>query len=276
MSDQNAAQIDYWNGRAGEKWATMQRGLDRMLSAATVALRAQVGVAPGDRVLDVGCGTGETCMLWLADGADVTGVDISGPMLAVAANRTGGRATLIQADASTWTGDAPFDLVVSRLGVMFFADPEAAFANLARNVRPGGRMVFVCWQSIADNAWVSTPLEAIRDLIPETPPPEPHAPGPFALADRARLAAILERAAWTDVTIAPLNFLVCLAEAGGAPTAARLVAQLGPSGAALATATDDVRAVATQRLTDALAKHDREGVVELAGALWMVEAVRSS
>lgn len=274
VSPSNQAQADYWNGRAGLKWSAMQVRLDRMLTHVTTDLVGVMGDLSGRRVLDVGCGTGETCARWLSAGAQVTGVDLSGPMLAVAADRSGGRVTCVQADASAWRGDAPFDVVVSRLGVMFFADPDAAFANLAANLRPGGRLVFVCWRAIEDNAWVQIPLGAIADLVPHATPPVPNAPGPFGLADAARLTNILTRAGLREVRLTPLDVPICLAETGGATEAADLLTQIGPSGAALVEASDALRAEAAARLTTALGPHADHGRVELGGALWRVEAVR--
>lgn len=274
MSASNQDQIEYWNGRAGEKWVALQGSLDAMLAPATAELQARAGPLSGQRVLDIGCGTGETCTIWLASGAHVTGVDISAPMLAVAANRTAGRVTLIAADASIWRGEAPFDLAVSRFGVMFFADPAAAFANIAANVRPGGRLLFTCWRAVAENQWVSTPMAAIRDLLPDAPPPELHAPGPFALADSVRLRGILERAGFAHVSITPFDFPVSLASTGGLAEAVRFAMQIGPSGAALAGASEEMLAAAAERLKAALAPYDRHGLVTLGGALWLVEAVR--
>ncbi len=273
MSESNGAQIDYWNGRAGEKWAAMQVSLDRMLAPVTAELAARAGAVSGLRVLDLGCGTGETCAIWLDRGAKVTGVDVSAPMLAVAAHRTGGRATLVEADASVWRGEPPFDLAVSRFGVMFFDAPGAAFANIAGNVRRGGRLLFACWRALAENQWVTTPMGAIRDLLPEAAPPDPHAPGPFALADRDRLRQIVEGAGFTNVEIAPFDFAVCLASEGGVPAAVRFSMQLGPSGAALAEASEATRAAAAERLAVALAPYERDGHVTVGGAIWLVEAV---
>lgn len=275
MSESNQAQIDLWDGRVGEKWAAMQVSLDAMLAPATAELQVRAGPVAGQRVLDIGCGTGETCTIWLDGGAQVTGVDVSAAMLAVAADRTGGKATLVQADASAWLGDAPFDLAVSRFGLMFFADPAAAFATIAANVRPGGRLLFACWRAQAENQWVTTPMNAVRDLLPEGPPPVPHAPGPFALADRDRLRGILERAGFAEVAISPFDFPVCLASAGGVAAAVSFAMQIGPTGAALAEAGKEVRAAAAERLKAALAPHDRDGLVTLGGAIWLVEAVRA-
>lgn len=275
MSAANQAQIDLWNGRVGEKWAAMQVSLDAMLAPVTAELKARAGPVSGQRVLDIGCGNGETCAMWLEGGAEVTGVDVSGPMLAVAANRTGGRARLIQADASVWKGDAPFDLAVSQFGLMFFADPDAAFASIAANVRPGGRLLFACWRAAAENEWVTTPFDAIRDLLPEGPPPEPHAPGPFALADRDRLRGILERAGFASIAIDPWDFPVCLTRSGGVPEAVRFAMQIGPTGSALTEASKEARAAAAERLKVVLAPHDRKGLVTLGGAVWLIAAIRA-
>ena len=118
-------------------------------------------------------------------------------------------------------------------------------------------------------------MGAIRDLLPEGPPPVPHAPGPFALADKDRLGGILERAGFADVAINPFDFPVCFASEGGVETAVRLAMQIGPSGSALAEASNEVRAAAAERLKVALAPYDRDGLVMLGGAIWLIEAVRA-
>ncbi len=275
MNESNSAQIDYWNGRAGEKWAALQRNLDEMLAPVTAALTARAGALAGQRVLDIGCGTGETCALWLERGAAVTGVDVSAPMLAVAAKRTHGKVALVEADASSWIGDAPFDLAVSRFGVMFFAAPDAAFARIAENLRPGGRLLFACWRARAENQWASAPAAAISDLLPEPPAADPLAPGPFALADEERLRGILERAGFVELALRPLDFRACVASEGGVEAAVPFVMQTGPVGSALGEAPDEVRAAAALRLKTALAPHEDNGRVSLGAAAWLVEARRA-
>jgi SAM-dependent methyltransferase len=279
MARSNAAQIELWDGRVGAKWAEMHARLDAMLAGATAALAERVGPVSGLRLLDIGCGTGATCALWLQAGAEVTGVDVSGPMLAVAAERVGGRARLLQADASDWRADTPFDLAVSQFGVMFFDEPVAAFANIAANLRPGGRLVFCCWQQVRDNGWVSVPMGAIRDLLPETPPPPPHAPGPFALADPDRLRAILGSAGFTDVRLTHCAFPVVMAESGGVEDALVLALKIGPAASALAEAGEgeagkQLRQRAVGQLRTAFAAHEQDGRMELSGAIWLVEAAR--
>lgn len=275
MSGSNQAQIELWDGQVGRKWADLAGRLEAMLGAATAVLVAQAGNVAGLRLLDIGCGAGATCARWLEAGAEVTGVDVSTDMLAVAAARTGSRARLLQADASEWREARPFDLVVSQFGVMFFADPLAAFANMAANLKPGGRLLFCCWRPVTENGWVTVPMGAIRDLLPDAPPLVPHAPGPFALADRDRLAGILERAGFCDVRISPHDIPVVMSETGGVGDALGLALQIGPAAAALAEAGEEVRPVAKERLRAALARHETGGRVALGGAIWLVEAKRA-
>src|SRR6185369_15072156 len=170
-------------------------------------------VAAGERVLDVGCGCGSTT-IELARRAGptghVVGADISGPMLADARARTAaaglGNVELVHADAQTHAfPPSAFDLVFSRFGVMFFADPTAAFANLRGALRPGGRLAFVCWRSLPENPWMAVPLMAALQHLPPPTIPGPEDPGPFSFADRGRVERILGGAGWSDVTVTPLD-----------------------------------------------------------------------
>jgi Methyltransferase domain len=115
-------------------------------------------------------------------------------------------------DVGCGTGSTPggFDVAISRFGVMFFSDPTAAFANIARGLRPGGRLVFVCWQSLVDNEWVTVPAGAAAQHIPLSSLNEPGSPGPFSLSDRHHLAAVLDAAGLVDVAIEPVAELLWL------------------------------------------------------------------
>jgi SAM-dependent methyltransferase len=270
----NDEQVEYWNGRAGEKWAAMQADLDVMLGPVADLLIERAGDVTGLGVLDIGCGTGVTSLALAARGAVVTGVDVSAPMLELAKERAGGKADFQLADAATWMAAQPLDLAFSRFGVMFFADPYAAFANIAKSLKPGGRLLFACWRPVAENDWVKVPMGAIRDLLPEAPPPDPLAPGPFAFADPARVEAILSGAGFSKIAIVPHDVPITIAQSGGATQAARFVMQIGPAGAALAESDQTIRAEALTRLEVALAPFVSDGVVSLKGAVWLVEAVR--
>ncbi|MDF2901645.1 MAG: SAM-dependent methyltransferase, partial [Phenylobacterium sp.] len=194
QSTANADQIAYWNNAAGETWAALQDRLDRQIEP--LGLRAIEAGAPqpGERVLDIGCGCGQTSFELarrVGPSGRVLGVDISAPMLEVARQRAAGAAanvSFIEADAQTHAfQNGGFDLAISRFGVMFFDDPTAAFRNIGAALRPGGRLSFVCWRPMLENAWMATPLFAAMPLLPPLPPPDPAAPGPFAFADPERV-----------------------------------------------------------------------------------------
>ncbi|MFO1088130.1 MAG: methyltransferase domain-containing protein [Hyphomicrobiales bacterium] len=268
----NAAQIEYWNGRAGQKWATLWTQLDRMLASVTAVLVDAAGDVRGKSVLDIGCGTGQLSALLAAQGASVTGIDISAPMLAVAKERSGDHVTFLERDAAAFRASDQFDLAISRFGVMFFDDPPAAFRMIHENVRPDGRLVFACWRTVAENEWVSVPMGAVRDLLPESPPPDPHAPGPFAFADDRRVHAILDAAGFRRIAIRPVDVPITIGEDGGVDSAVRFVLQIGPVGAALAESPDTVREAAAERLATALGRHAKPDGVVLKGAIWLVQA----
>ena len=195
----NADQIEYWNGPAGEHWGAEADRYDRIDVEFGELIVVAVDAAPGERVLDVGCGNGALSVAIgsiVAPGGSVLGLDVSGPMLAVAARRASeaglGNVTFERGDAQVHPlPDGAFDAVVSRFGVMFFDDPVAAFANLARTLRPGGRIVFTCWQEVVRNEWLMVPASAALPLVPTPDLGSPGQPGPFSLADRDRIQSVM-------------------------------------------------------------------------------------
>lgn len=232
QSGANADQAHYWNSAAGQKWASHQAALDRLLADVRDALIRHAAAHPGARVLDVGCGTGDTTLAFaeqVGPRGEVNGVDISDPLLAIARHRADGRASVgfILADAQTHAFDpGRFDLVASRFGVMFFADPVAAFANLARALRPGGRMVFAAWDAVRENPWMSlSKTAAVARLGPVAPDP-PGTPGPFAFADASRVLAILSAAGLINPAVATED--LSLTVQGTPAEAAALATTIGP------------------------------------------------
>lgn len=204
----NASQIEYWNQTAGPSWVASQESRDIELAPWGLKAMEALGPRSGERIVDVGCGCGATTLELarrVGSTGEVLGADISAPMLAVARRRAQAeglaQARFVQVDAQTHAFE-PADGVFSRFGVMFFADPVAAFANLRRALKPGGRLAFVCWRPMALNAWVNVPMSAVVGLLPEPPPPAPPgAPGPFAFADPDRVRSILEASGWRDIEI---------------------------------------------------------------------------
>ncbi|MEO9469595.1 methyltransferase domain-containing protein [Parasphingorhabdus sp.] len=268
----NEEQIEYWNDNAGEKWAEHQAALDAMLAPATSVLIEAAAIQPGERVLDIGCGTGETSLIAVEAGAQVTGVDVSEPMLELARSRADGRAQLLLADASEYQSDTVFDLIMSRFGVMFFEDPAAAFANIRKNLKPDGRMVFACWQSPKVNDWVMVPMKAIKPLMPEAPETDPYAPGPFAFADSERLDGILQTAGFENIEITAHVVDVCLTQSGGVDGAVDFSSQIGPASRALGEVDETLRPKLLAALKEGLAPHDKDGRVTLPGGIWLVKA----
>jgi len=174
VTDPNAEQVRHWNEVAGPRWVLFQERLDRELAVFAEAVLERAKPAAGEAALDIGCGCGATTLeLGRRVGAKgrALGVDVSRPMLerarARAAAAGAAQVAFLAADAQTAPLEpAAFDLLVSRFGVMFFTDPTAAFANLRRALRPGGRVTFVCWQKIADNPWLLVPLGAVAQELP--------------------------------------------------------------------------------------------------------------
>jgi len=278
----NAAMRQYWNEVAGPRWverADLQEA--RNLEVAELLLREAKPQA-GERVLDVGCGPGATSFPFAAavgPTGHVTGADISDPMLGLLRQRVAERGakniTPLSADAQVHPfSPGGFDLVISRFGVMFFADPVAAFRNLAAALRPGGRLCMAVWAPIADNLHWKIPFDiAVRRLGPPKPA-DPRAPGPLAFSDPAYLRDILEKAGFAEVAVTPTRFSVL----GRSPRQeAELAGQIGPPGRLLdEKQVDDVpRRDIVAEFEAAFAAHAAaNGELRLPGTVLLAKALR--
>jgi SAM-dependent methyltransferase len=265
-----------------EGWVRNERIFDAVFAPFTAALLGVADLGTAQRVLDVGCGAGTLLDAAVAAGAEAVGVDIS-PGMVEAASRRVPAATVVTADAQTVdllaaAPGAPFDRVVSRFGVMFFADPAMAFANIRSATAPGARLAFVCWREGEDDSFMLGlgPLNA-RLADPLAPPP-PGSPGPLGLAHADRVHEVLTVAGWSDVTIEPVDGLcdysidgsdgveerltIALSGMVGRAARAELEPRLGPDGwrALLDEARDELRA------------HLVDGAVRFVGHTWLVTA----
>ena len=277
MTDRaNPQQVEYWNGPVGERWARLQERIDLHLAEITEATLCFAATQPGERIIDIGCGCGTTTfLLAFAAGRDgfVAGIDISAPMLAVARARTMAQnagVNFIEADASAYDFQPVADLVFSRFGIMFFADPVRAFANVRKALAPEGRLVFVCWRSLTENRWASEPMAAVGHLLPPQEPADPLAPGPFALADEGRVRAILAGAGYGEIAIEPLDCPMNMGETVEA--AAAEVLNIGPLARAAAELDEETRDRIRQAVGHAYAKYATPAGVAPPAACWLVAA----
>jgi SAM-dependent methyltransferase len=270
----NEDQIKYWNEKAGPEWVVMQERMDGYLAAISAALLTFADVRPGMAVLDVGCGTGATSLALARAGADVTGADISRPMLEFARGRAqeaGLPVQFVEADASAFPFKPEFDLIFSRFGVMFFDDPAAAFANLRRALKPGGRLAFVCWRGLHENLWAWAPVAAAKPLLPEQPPSDPLAPGPFAFASRERVADILTRAGFTGIRIEPYDGVMPLGK--DIPAIAAQTLQIGPLSRMIGDADEATRAKVIEAVEGTMVRfRAADGGIAPPSACWLVAA----
>jgi SAM-dependent methyltransferase len=280
MSDAHqlhADQIAYWNGPGGAHWVTQQAHTDVQLAPITEAVVAAAAAKPGERILDIGCGCGTTTMLLADIARHVTGLDVSAPMLGWARRRGAGRSNIdwVLDDAATHAfAPGTYDLLFSRFGVMFFGNPVAAFANLRTALKPGGRMVFVCWRPFDDNPWMRVPLHAAYEHIPRMPRPGPEDPGPFAFADSNRVARILTDAGWSTPTFTPVDVSLDLGAGGGLDRAVEQATNIGAASRALREAPDDLRPAAIAAIRAALVPYVRGDSVTLGGGIWIVTSRR--
>ena len=271
----NEEQTTLWNGLGGRGWVEAQAALDRVLRPFEDLLVESVAVAPGNRVLDVGCGTGSTTLAFArvvgANGRAV-GVDISEPMLAMARERAEQErapATFVHADAQVHAFEpASFDAIVSRFGVMFFDDTARAFTNLRRAARAGAELRFVAWRSAADNPFMTAAERAVAPLLPNLPARDPDAPGQFAFADRSRVRRTLEQSGWTGVDVAPIDVICTFSE----QDLHRYLTRVGPIGRVLQESDDRTRARITEALRSAFAPYVDGADVRFTGACWRVGA----
>jgi len=272
----NEEQSTYWNGPPGQRWVAEQESQDKLFTPITAALFETASPRAGEAVIDVGCGAGETTLRLAAITGRALGVDVSEPLLARARERgqaTGSPARFECADATAYDfADEAADLMTSRFGVMFFAEPARSFANLRKGLKPGARLVFACWRDPKLNPWLMAPYAAAIKHAPAPPRPGPDDPGPFSFADEQRVRRILGEAGFTEVTLTPRDFALDIGVGGGLENAVAKSLAIGPASRALDDQPESVRAEARAEIRAILSEHVRDGAVPLAAAIWIVRA----
>lgn len=272
VSEQAAA----WNGSGGNAWVDAQALLDGMFLPFERQLATAAAARPRDGVLDIGCGTGATTLAVareLGPSARCVGVDISEPMLDAArarAQREGLAAEFVLGDAQTYPfKTASVDLVMSRFGVMFFADPVAAFGNLRRAAREGADLKLIVWRGPQDNPFMTTAERAAAPLLPRIEKREVGAPGQFGLADPQQVRGILQRSGWGQIDIAPLDAACSFPES----ELLMYLSRLGPLGRALPEIHEPLRSEIVRTVRAAFEPYVQGDRVRFNAACWTVSAL---
>ncbi len=277
--DLNRAQREYWAADGPRQYQQYGDTNEALFAPFGQAMLDAAGFRSGESVLDVGCGFGTSTIeaaQRVGPSARVVGVDISAAMLQPAHRRVAdaglGNVELLQADAQVHPFDAgSFQVVISRFGTMFFEDPEAAFANLARALEPGGRLVFVCWQDPRKSEWVAAALGAVVAKLGRAPDlGPPGAPGAFAFADGDRLTRLLTAGGFHDVTLETVTRSVRIGR--DVDDAAGFVMSLPQSQQLLVGAGEDAAAAAVTGLRAVYAPYAGAHGVLMDASAWLVSA----
>ncbi len=231
----NEREREQWSGAMGAVWVRRQEDLDGLMGPVTDLLMERAGLGRGERVLDLGCGAGDSTLAAArAVGPEgrVTGFDAAAQLLELGRARAAAadldNIDWHQGDAQTDTvPGAPFDAAVSRFGVMFFADPVAAFANLRAQLRPGARVTLAAWGSAAENPWFRIPARIAADRLGAPPPGDPRAPGPLAFADPDYVLPLLRAGGLLDAEAEVHD--IHLRHPGGAAALGQLATEVGPA-----------------------------------------------
>ncbi|SDS11408.1 class I SAM-dependent methyltransferase [Bradyrhizobium canariense] len=279
--DQNADQIAYWNGAGGQRWTDRQHMQDIMLAPVADILIGRAKVKAGERIVDVGCGCGAIAIALaqkVGPTGHVLGVDVSAPMLARARQVTPADTPVdfALADATIYPFEpASSDLLVSRFGVMFFAEPAVSFANMRQALRPSGRLTFACWREPRENPWLMVPLQAVYKHVPKLPQLGPEDPGPFSFASEQRVHRILGEAGFAGIAMEPCDLALDVAIGRGLDAAVESALEIGPASRALEGQPAALCEASRNSIREALIPFVKGNSVPLPAAIWIVTASAS-
>jgi SAM-dependent methyltransferase len=264
-----------WKGRVGQNWALDYARTDRSFAGLTKVLVDRVRAKSPAYLLDIGCGAGETSIA-IGEGcpkAEVLGIDLSEPLITAARLRSHALKNVRfgVADASSWH-DPTFipDTLMSRHGVMFFADPVGAFTTLRCSSKLGAQLIFSCFRDRLDNTWAT---EIGKLVGGDALPADPVAPGPFAFADKAHVTRILEAAGWQKVAFERVDWDYVAGD--GFDPVADAVAyfqRIGPAASAITSLENTARANLLTALATLAENNLRGGRVAFDASAWIISA----
>ena len=267
-----------WDGDDGDDWTKYEEQYNRTTERHTARLMRAAQIAAGDRILDIGCGCGATSRqaAQIAREGTVLGIDLSTRMLQRARERSSAEGltntTFVRGDVQVYPFESEaFDLAISRFGVMFFADSVAAFRNVHRALRPGGRVAFLAWQTLANNEWLRELLGVLaagRDL----PRPQPGSPGMFGLANPDDVRRIFGEAGYDRVALEDVSESVFAG--ANANEAFNFVSALRMTRGMLRDLDPETRARTLDKLRALTVSHDTGNGVLLDSSAWLITASR--
>jgi ubiquinone/menaquinone biosynthesis C-methylase UbiE len=281
-SSPNAREVQYWNSARTRPWADEYEAIDRLFAGLTRVALDHAAPKPGERVIDIGCGSGSTVLELAARvgrSGYVLGADVSKPSVERARERIAAagirQADIILCDVSTHMFPAnSFDLVFSRFGVMFFADPVLTFANIRKAMKADGRLALAVFRTLQENKWATAIVAAVRHLLPPITPPGPEEPGQFSWGDAARVHRILETAGFQNVSLTAYDIAMPLAGRGGAAEAASFMSRIGPVVRATGDASEEQQEEVRAALEAFFRSHEGPEGIVFQGAISIVTARR--
>ena len=275
----NSDQVEFWSASAGQRWAARQAELDILMQPVLDGVLARAELAPGLKVLDIGCGAGAGCLAAaeaVGDAGAVLGVDVSAPLLDLARQRAAAlpRVAFHHGDATTLALSPPYDRLISRFGVMFFADPVLSFTRMAAQLSPGAKLSFAAWGQIPENPFFTLPARAARATIGAMPKSDPDGPGPFAFRDPERVVSILAEAGFVDIACKVTR--LDLTPAGTVDDLAQQMCDIGPASGAINHFEAGPAQVAELRQTiaEALRPYAKDGPLRLPAEINFVTATK--
>ena len=274
----NQDQKDFWNNQKGQIWVSLEQKIDSMLEPLGDETLKILAVKDGEHIIDVGCGTGTTTLKLaglLCNNGSVTGVDISKPILECAKKKaresSANNIEFVLADAQNH--DFVFescDAIFSRFGLMFFEDPVAAFSNLRKGLKSGGRLTFVCWADRSVNDWIEVSTNIANKYLELPPKAAPRDPGPFAFEDPLYLNEVLSDAGWNEILIE--NFATTNVVGKSIKEAADFLSRMGPMSVPFENSEGSVQRKVIGALEECFVDYFTRRGVEMHFSTWIVIA----
>jgi SAM-dependent methyltransferase len=274
----NSRGEEFWNGTMGHAWVSQQAVISDVFTSVTGVSLGAASASPGEHVVDIGCGTGDTLLEFakvVGPSGSILGVDVSVPMLSFAEHRAAAAGYInvacALADATTYAFEPRWaDLVYSRFGVMFFDDPVKAFTNIRSGMKPDARLMLACFRPMPESPWFRVPMEAARPHLPPQPPADPLAPGMFSFAREERVRGLLSEAGFREIALKAADVPI---HGKDVSQSMAFLTQAGPLPAILENGSEAQRTRATEAVRGALAASIGPDGRGLHVGLWLVSAL---